>query len=58
MKKYLALFIVLFTFNNLLSQTKFAHILITNDDGIEDSKRLIALAKSVSEVADRVTIIV
>ena len=58
MKKYLALIIVLFTFNSLLSQTKFSHILITNDDGIEDSKRLIALAKSVSLVADRVTIIV
>ena len=42
----------------LFGQTRFNHILITNDDGIEDSKRLIALAKEVLKVADRVTIIV
>ena len=39
-------------------KTMFKHILITNDDGIEDSKRLIALAKNVLEVADRVSIVV
>jgi 5'-nucleotidase len=50
---------IFITLNDVLfSQTKFSHILITNDDGIEDSKRLIALAKHVSKVADRVTIIV
>ena len=42
----------------ILGQKRFSHILITNDDGIEDSKRLIALAKSVANVADKVSIIV
>ena len=42
----------------IIGQSKFNHILITNDDGIEDSKRLIALAKSVSEVAEKTSIVV
>jgi len=54
------LFFLIFIYSSLTiySQTTFHHVLITNDDGIEDADRLIALAKSVSEVADRVSIIV
>ena len=37
---------------------KYNHILITNDNGIQDIKRLEALAKTVSEVSKRVSIIV
>jgi len=37
---------------------KYQHILITNDDGIEDAKRLLALARSVKKVAARVSIVV
>ena len=36
----------------------YKHILITNDDGIEDIDRLVALAKSVRHAADQVSIIV
>lgn len=37
---------------------KYNHILITNDDGIEDADRLLALARSVKKVAARVSIVV
>lgn len=37
---------------------KYKHILITNDDGIEDSDRLLALARSVKKVSERVSIVV
>lgn len=37
---------------------KYQHILITNDDGIEDYSRLMALAKHVKQVAAHVTILV
>lgn len=37
---------------------KYNHILITNDDGIGDADRLLALASSVKKVANRVTIVV
>lgn len=37
---------------------KYQHILITNDDGIEDVNRLLALARSVKAVAARVSIVV
>ncbi len=40
------------------AQTTFNHILITNDDGIEDEDKLLALAQSVSKVANRVSIVV
>ena len=46
------------SFSILSGQQRFNHVLITNDDGIEDSKRLVALAKEVLKVADRVSIIV
>jgi 5'-nucleotidase len=55
--KKLVVFLLIST-TLIFSQKRFDHILITNDDGIEDSKRLIALAKHVSKVADRLTIIV
>ena len=58
MKKYITLFLLVFCFNLAAGQTKFKHILITNDDGIEDADRLFALAKGVRKVADRVSIIV
>ena len=50
----------LFSYYSTLAQNnvRFNHILITNDDGIEDADRLIALAKSVKAVANRVSIIV
>lgn len=37
---------------------KYNHILITNDDGIEDVDKLLALAKSVKRVAEKVSIVV
>jgi len=58
MKKYAPIFMMLFCFHLTYGQTKFDHILITNDDGIEDADRLLALAKSVKNVTDRVSIIV
>jgi hypothetical protein len=42
--KKLVVFLLIST-TLVFSQKRFDHILITNDDGIEDSKRLIALAK-------------
>ncbi len=39
-------------------EAKFNHILITNDDGIENVERLLALAKSVKQVSRRVSIVV
>ena len=58
MEKYILLFILFFSFHQIYCQTKFNHILITNDDGMEDADRLLALAKSVKDVANRVSIIV
>jgi 5'-nucleotidase len=58
MKKHVILIMLLLCFQLSFGQTKFHHILITNDDGIEDADRLLALAESVSNVADRVSIIV
>ena len=37
---------------------KYNHILITNDDGIEDADRLLARAESVKKISKRVSIIV
>ena len=37
---------------------RYNHILITNDDGIDDADRLLALAKSVKSVVKRVSIVV
>jgi 5'-nucleotidase len=45
---------ILYAQNNF----KFQHILITNDDGVEDADRLLALAKSVKKVALRVSVVV
>ncbi len=39
-------------------EVKFDHILITNDDGIENADRLLALAKSVKRISKRVSIVV
>ncbi len=58
MKRKLFLLILLLCSFTLYSQTKFNHILITNDDGIEDADRLLALAKSVKDITNRVSIIV
>lgn len=40
------------------STYKYNHILITNDDGVEDTDRLLALAKNVKKIAKRVSIVV
>lgn len=58
MKKHVLPILLLLCFQLSYGQTKFHHILITNDDGIEDADRLLALAESVSNAADRVSIIV
>lgn len=58
MKKFFLIIVFLLCGSLANGQSRFDHILITNDDGIEDSDRLIALAKSVKDVADRVSIIV
>ena len=60
MKNLLSILIILIFFQLTQAQEKvrFKHILITNDDGIEDDDRLWALAKSVINVADRVSIVV
>ena len=50
--------LILFQSNLLVAQTSFKHILITNDDGIEDADRLIALARAVRNKAGQVSIIV
>ena len=44
--------------NHAQDRIMFKHILITNDDGIEDKARLLKLAQSVNQVADRVSIVV
>ncbi len=49
---------VLLTSTQAQEDFKYQHILITNDDGIEDVNRLLALAKNVKTVAARVSIVV
>ena len=58
MRKYILFVVFLFCCLLTYGQTRFNHVLITNDDGIEDADRLFALAKSVKSVANRVSIIV
>ena len=60
MKKNTLLFVLMVCLcvNLARGGTRFNHILITNDDGIEDADRLLALAKAVKGVAKRVSIIV
>jgi 5'-nucleotidase len=60
MKNMISILVILICFQLTLAQEKvrFKHILITNDDGIEDAKKLLALAISVKNVADRVSIVV
>jgi len=60
MKKIVSILIVLIYFQLTSAQEhfKYNHILITNDDGIEDADRLLALAESVKEVSKRVSIVV
>ncbi len=58
MKKHIMVLMLLLCFHLAYGQTRFNHILITNDDGIEDADRLLALSKSVKDVANRVSIIV
>lgn len=58
MKHFIFILFVLCSLQLSFGQSKFKHILITNDDGKEDSKKLFALATSVKDVADRVSIIV
>ena len=56
---YLFLVAILCSFSTIGQEAKkYDHILITNDDGIDDADRLLALAKSVNKVASRVSIIV
>lgn len=60
MKNIISIIVVLIYFQLLAAQEnfKYNHILITNDDGIEDTDRLFALAKSVKNVSKRVSIVV
>jgi 5'-nucleotidase len=58
MKKLLTTLILFLCSHLIFGQVKFNHILITNDDGKEDSKRLFALAMTVKDVANRVSVIV
>ncbi len=60
MKNLLLALLFLFCFSWTAAQDafKYNHILITNDDGVEDADRLLALATSVKSVAKRVSIIV
>jgi 5'-nucleotidase len=58
MKMLLLPILLLLCLQEAGAQTRFRHILITNDDGIEDADRLLALAKSVKNAADRVSIVV
>lgn len=61
MKKPICITILFFATITLFSQQnnyRFNHILITNDDGIENIDILIALAKSVKPLANRVSIVV
>ncbi len=58
MKKYMLFLILFFCFNVIYGQARFKHILITNDDGIEDADRLLALARGVKDAANHISIIV
>jgi len=58
MKKYIPFLLLILCVNVAFGQTRYNHILITNDDGIEDADRLLALANSVKNSANRVSIIV
>ncbi len=60
MKKSISIlaFLICFQLTQAQEKVRFKHILITNDDGIEDADRLLALAKSVKNVAGRVSIVV
>ena len=58
MKKLIILSMLFLCLHLSAVPMKYKHILITNDDGIEDADRLIALAKSVRNVAIRVSVIV
>ena len=60
MKRFLLILLSLVYFQFAIRQDnyKYSHILITNDDGIEDVEKLLTLAKSVKKVAKRVSIVV
>ncbi len=59
MNKLVTLVLLLIINQNCVAQKPiYNHILITNDDGIEDKDRLIALAKGVKRVARKVSIVV
>jgi 5'/3'-nucleotidase SurE len=60
MKKLISILILILYLQLTYGQEliKYNHILITNDDGIEDADRLLALAKSVKKVSKRVSIVV
>ena len=59
MKKVVSILLLLFTISTAFTQeTKFKHILITNDDGIKDLDKLMALAVKVKPLAQRVSILV
>ncbi len=50
--------LVFFQVTQAQENVRYNHILITNDDGIEDTDRLLALAKSVKKVSNRVSIVI
>lgn len=60
MKFFLSILVLMIWAQWSLAQEnfKYNHILITNDDGIEDADRLLSLARSVKRVSSRVSIVV
>ncbi len=59
MKNFTCILLLLLTTHLIYSQqAKFNHVLITNDDGIENIEILIALAKGVKPLANRVSVVV
>lgn len=60
MRNLFTMLVLLIFVHSVVAQNdfKYNHILITNDDGIADADRLLALARSVKKVANRVSIVV
>ena len=58
MKRILLLLCIIVAIQVVAQETQFRHILITNDDGVEDKERLLALARAVNLVAEHVSIVV
>ena len=57
-KLIVLLFLIVCNQSIVAQEAIYKHILITNDDGIEDKDRLIALAQAIKKVTNKVSIIV